>query len=291
MVGSIARIFSHALERRASTSYVIGPELSDAMRACRSLQAGGVATTICAWNSESDLAGDNAERCLEEIEAIARAGLDCYVSLKGQDIGFSRHLFSKICQTGRRLSVGIHLDSMGPEAAGEMFSLIEDLQGEDSKLGCTIPGRWTRSLADADRAIELGLRVRVVKGQWADPNQPGIDARAGFLRIVDRLAGQLRQAAIATHDPALARAALERLCASGTACELELLFGLPYQDTMAVAKAMRIPVRLYIPYGYAWLPYALRQVRKNPRIALWIMRDLLRGGSSEINRLLREQAL
>lgn len=291
MTRKIARTLLRALEQRASTSYVIGPDLSDAINACRSLRARGFATTLCAWNGENDLATDNMERCLAEIEAVALERLDCYISLKAQDVHFSQYLLGKICDVAFRLDIGVHLDSMGPETADQMFSLIGELRRKGGELGCTIPGRWVRSLADVDRAIELDLRVRVVKGQWADPKQPKIDAREGFLRVIDRLAGRVQCAAVATHDPGLAREALGRLRARGTACELELLFGLPFRDLMSIANAMGVPVRVYVPYGHAWLPYALSQVRKNPRVALWIMRDLLTGGKSEINCLPRERVL
>jgi proline dehydrogenase len=275
----------HGLARRAARAYVVGPDLADAMRVCRSLDANGFATTICAWNGEDDLAVDNATRCLEEINAIALEKVDCYISLKAQDLRFSRDLIGQIYDRARRLNVGIHFDSMGPETADQMFSLIGVLRQRSEKVGCTIPSRWARSPADAERASQMGLRVRVVKGQWGDPREPGIDARAGFLRIIDRLAGQAREAAVATHDPGLARDALGRLRARGTACELELLFGLPLRPIIPVAKEMGVPVRIYVPYGHAWLPYAIGQVRKNPRIAFWVVRDLLSGGRSELDRL------
>jgi proline dehydrogenase len=112
-----------------------------------------------------------------------------------------------------------------------------------------------------------------------------MDARANFLRIVDRLAGQAREVAVATHDPVLAREALRRLRAKGTASELELLFGLPLRRTIPVAKEIGVPLRMYVPYGHAWLPYAIGQVRRNPRISLWIVRDLLTGPRSKLDEL------
>jgi proline dehydrogenase len=286
-ISNTLRLFLHALAQRAARAYVVGPDLVDAMRVCGSLDANGFAATICAWHGEDDQAADNAARCLNEIEAIALEKYDCYVSFKAHDLWFSQDLIAQVANRARCLDVGIHFDSMGPEAADQTFSLIDDVRRRGGNVGCTIPSRWARSLADAVRAAQAGWRVRVVKGQWLDPHEPGIDARANFLRIVDRLAGQAREVAVATHDPVLAREALGRLRASGTATELELLFGLPLRHTIPVAKEIGVPVRIYVPYGHAWLPYALGQVRKNPRIPLWIMRDLLAGGRSELNRLTR----
>jgi proline dehydrogenase len=284
-ISSTLRPFFHGLAQRAARAYVVGPDLADAMRVCRSLDAKGSAATICAWNGEDDQAADNAARCLNEIKAIALEKLNCYVSLKAHDLRFSQDLIAQVADQARDFGVGIHFDSMGPEAADRTFSLIDDLRRQNGNVGCTIPSRWMRSLDDAARAAQEGWRVRVVKGQWPDPREPGMDARANFLRIVDRLAGQAREVAVATHDPVLAREALRRLRAKGTASELELLFGLPLRRTVPVAKETGVPLRIYVPYGHAWLPYAIGQVRKNPRISLWIIRDLLTGGRSELDRL------
>jgi proline dehydrogenase len=284
-ISSTLRPFIHGLAQRAARAYVVGPDLADAMKVCRSLDAKGSAATICAWNGEDDQAPDNAARCLNEIKAIALEQLNCYVSLKAHDLRFSQDLVAQVADQARDFGVGIHFDSMGPEAADRTFSLIDDLRRQNGNVGCTIPSRWMRSLDDAARAAQEGWRVRVVKGQWPDPREPGIDARANFLRIVDRLAGQAREVAVATHDPVLAREALGRLRAKGTASELELLFGLPLRRTIPVAKETGVPLRIYVPYGHAWLPYAIGQVRKNPRISFWIIRDLLTGYRSGLDRL------
>jgi hypothetical protein len=40
---------------------------------------------------------------------------------------------------------------------------------------------------------------------------------------------------------------------------------------------MGIAVRVYVPFGVSWVPYALSQVQKNPRIAWWALRDATLG--------------
>src|SRR5439155_507045 len=104
-----------------------------------------------------------------------------------------------------------------------------------------------------------------------------LEIRERFLAIVRALAGRARCVVVATHDPALARPALECLRAAGTVCELELLFGLPVRSLLPVARAAGVPVRFYVPYGHAWLPYCLSQARQHPRILWWTMRDWLLG--------------
>jgi proline dehydrogenase len=264
------------LAQRASRTYVVGPELADALRACRSLDAVGFSSTVTFWNAETDAPRDIAGHYMAAINAIGAEEFDCYVSVKAPPLRYSGDLFDEILQCARRHKVGVHFDSLSPQAADPTFSLISELRPAhaDIDIGCTLPGRWGRSPADADRAADLGLRVRVVKGQWADTAEPPMDPRRGFLSVIDRLAGRARHVAVATHDPDLAREALRRLRAAGTPCELELLFGLPLRRPIAAAEAHGAPIRIYVPYGYAWLPYVVDQMKKNPRIAWWVLCDL-----------------
>jgi hypothetical protein len=149
--------------------------------------------------------------------------------------------------------------------------------------------------------VAHGVRVRVVKGQWACPDAvigaAGVvgvvgdsmargkadavaDAaaaaavlRADYLALVKHLAGRASAVAVATHDASLARESLALLKAAGTPCELELLCGLPRRECMAVARELGVPIRLYIPFGQAWLPYALDQAVRSPKMLWWMVRD------------------
>ncbi|HVH31812.1 MAG TPA: proline dehydrogenase, partial [bacterium] len=214
---------------------------------------------------------------LAVLDAVARVGLNCSISVKAPPLEFAQDLLLAIVERARRADVSIHFDSLAPEASDATFGLIADVLPRYPRLGCTLPGRWPRSVRDADLAVELGVNARVVKGQWADPAGPDLDMRTGFLAVIDRLAGRAARVGVATHDVALAREALRRLRAANTPCELELLLGLPTGPSLSTAAAAGAPVRFYVPYGHSALPYRLSQVPQNPRVARWIVRDLLVG--------------
>lgn len=281
-MSSIGRRVASALAERAGRAYVVGPELADALRACHSLETRDLRSTICFWNRLTDAPRDIADRYLDAIDAIGDARLDCRVSIKAPPLRFSRELVRDVIERARQRDVDIHFDSLSCEASDATFSLIDEMMPIYDRIGCTLPGRWRRSVADAARAADLGLQVRVVKGQWADPREPGIDPRAGFLAVIDRLAGRAPQVAVATHDTGLAREALTRLRAAGTSCELELLFGLPLQEAISVGNEQGVPIRMYLPYGHGALPYFMRQLKRDPRIAWWILRDLFRPATTVV---------
>jgi proline dehydrogenase len=212
------------------------------------------------------------------LGAISNAGSDCYLSVKAPGLKFDIELVKKVFDEARRLNAIVHFDAMAPDTVDRTFELIGEARQIYSKLGCTLPGRWRRSLPDADRAIELGLRVRVVKGEWAGPGNDETDPREGFLRVIDRLAGRAVHVAVATHNPLMARHSLRSLKNSGTPCELELLYGLPQQPLLEIARDFGVRARMYVPYGHAGLPYRLKEALRKPRIIGWFLHDLMRGG-------------
>jgi proline dehydrogenase len=277
----VLRASAYPIAKWASRAYVAGPELTDAIRASHRFSERKIACTIGYWNGDDDSKEKVAEVYMAALDALRMNRLDCYFSIKAPAIGFDRNLLAQVVKAGEKAGTGIHFDSLGPEDADRTFELIIESarNSPDSfpRIGCTLPGRWRRSLRDASVAIDAGAKVRVVKGQWVDPDDPQIDLREGFLAVIDQLAGKARHVAVATHDPPLAREALGRLLASGTPCEMELLFGLPLKSVMQVAREMGVRVRLYIPYGHSWLPYAFSQIQKNPRILWWVIRDTIWG--------------
>ncbi len=263
------------LATRAARRYIAGPNLADAVRTCHQLSRLGFGGTVGYWNTDNETPRELADTHLAVLEALAREGLDCSISVKAPPIGFAQELVMAIVERARGADVGVHFDSLAPEASDATFATIAGALPRYPRLGCTLPGRWLRSVHDADLAVELGVHVRVVKGQWADPAEPDRDMRMGFLAVIDRLAGRAMHVGVATHDAALAREALRRLRAAHTPCELELLLGLPTGLPLRIAAAVGAPVRFYVPFGQPALPYRLSQVLQNPPIVWWILRDLL----------------
>ena len=268
------------LARHAGRAYIAGPELRDALETCRRLSPLGYSLSLCFWDTEADSSRQVADAFLAALAAIAGEKLDCYLSVKLPPLRRAGDRVEEVLAQARGQGTLVHFDSVGPEVADETFAVIADAARRGPLVGCTLPGRWRRSRADADRAVDLGLHVRVVKGQWADPAEPEIDLRKGFLDVIDALAGRARAVAVATHDAELGREALGRLLRPGTPCTLELLYGLPVRRSVQVARELGVPVRIYVPYGHGWLPYSLSQARRNPRIAWWVLRDALTRGSA-----------
>ncbi len=259
----------------AARCYIAGDQADDAARVAEGLRRRGIAATIGFWDTESQSARQVADEYRAGIERLTRLDERSYLSVKLPALRFNQELLEEVAAAAHAGARRIHFDSHGPEVADRKRTAVEALleRRPDSDLGFTLPGRWSRSSDDADWACARRLFVRVVKGQWEDPLDPHRDPRSGYLEVVRRLAGRARRVAVATHDPRLAEEAATILVDAGTPCELELLHGLPMRGCLAVARRLKLDVRVYVPYGEAYMPYALSQMRKNPRIAWWIVKD------------------
>ncbi|CAA6807156.1 MAG: Unknown protein [uncultured Thiotrichaceae bacterium] len=259
-------------------SYIAGETLDQAIDTFEYLSARGCACTLGYWNQTGESSAAIADVNIAALQAIKNSNGNGYLSVKLPPMHFDENLYAKIVNKARELRVPIHLDSHSLADADRTLELItRHTQPPYDDIGYSLPGRWKRSVADADLAAELGITVRVVKGQWDDPEDPERDPRAGFLAIVECLAGRAKLVRLASHDPTLIRESIKLLKCTDTACELELLYGLPVKAVLAVAKEYRVPVRMYIPYGMGSLPYALKYLRKNPRVLWWLFKDALLG--------------
>ena len=196
------------------------------------------------------------------------AGSDCdaLLALKAPALGFDEALVREIAAEGLPLT----FDSLTEPQAERTLALAEMFSA-----AAALPARWRRSAADAARLREGPCRIRLVKGEWADPEADAPDVAEAYLALARLLAGRKGTVGVATHDPALAEATLRILLDAGTPCELEQLRGLPRRRTLAVAKKLGVRVRLYYPFGPGWWPYAVDKALARPYLPLWAVKDLI----------------
>jgi proline dehydrogenase len=263
---------------RAAGAYTAGPVVENARTACQHAAREHLATILCYWNRSEDSPSFVAQSYIGLLQLIADLRSDSYLSIKAPAFGFDAELLNTIVENARqRGNTPLHFDAMSPETVDRTFGLIDQVQRSYSNIGCTLPGRWRRSISDVDSAVHLGLRVRVVKGEWCGLGADETDCYEGYIQVVEQLAAKrARHVAIATHDAPLASRCIDCLKAADVSCELELLYGLPQRGILELARKRNIRARMYVPYGSAGLPYRLKDVARNPRIFIWFARDLIR---------------
>ena len=269
-----ARDQRYALPRRLE-QIAQGPGPKTAARICLRLNARGLGVTVGHFPGSGDSPDSiTTANILMAVALQGRAG-DAYLSVKAPQLSFDAERLHEIAQAAAASRLSLMFDAHSPELADKTLALFAELLDTYPGTGCVLPARWRRSQADAGRFRDSTARIRVVKGEWADEHEEMPDIAASYLALVERLAGRAGAVAIATHDPQLAERSLKMLLAAGTPCELEQLRGLPRQRTMAIARQLGVPVRLYVPFGRGWLPYALDKALARPYLLGWMIRDRL----------------
>lgn len=246
-----------------------GPGPESAARRCRALGRDGLAATVGYFQSSRA----RPEEIVAAYRAVAGmlAGEDASLSVKAPPLGFDPAHLRAIAEAGAAAGLKLMLDAHACRDADSTLGLLPDLPG----TGFALPARWRRSLADAAEYRDRPARIRIVKGEWADPGGDEPDVAANYVALVASLAGREAPVAVATHDPDLAERALALLLRAGTPCELEQLRGLPSRRTMAVARRLGVKVRVYVPFGPGWWPYALDRALARPYLPGWMIRDRL----------------
>ena len=268
----------------ATRKYVAGDRLDDAVCLAARAQCHDLASTLCYWNGQNDQPSVVASEYISIIDAMQRMAFDGILAMKVPALREQDGEIEQVISRARDAGVTVVLDSHAPEQAETNLHILERFGGDG--MGLAIPGRWRRSERDTERAIELGARIRVVKGEWADPEQPAIDLRVGYLRVIRQLAGRAKCVGVATHDAALAKSAMQILADAGTPFEQEFVFPLPIEAARREGERFGARARLYIPYGEAWLPYSLKRAFRNPKTFYWLARDLLGGRKFDLPEVL-----
>jgi proline dehydrogenase len=212
--------------------------------------------------------GGPAQVMAENLRLIALlrgAGTDSYLSLKAPALGFDRGRVREIAAAAHEVGIAVLFDAHGPALADPTLDLAEWLLADFPATGCALPARWHRSRSDAARFRDTPARLRIVKGEWAETERDSLDHRAAYLALVESLAGRAAPVSIASHDAVLVERVLEVL-EGQTPCTLEQLRNLPRHRTVPLARARGLPVRLYLPFGPGWWPYALDKLLARPAL-------------------------
>jgi proline dehydrogenase len=252
-----------------------GPGPASAARICGRLNRSGLGATAGYFHARDSGPEKIVAANLAVADLLARNGGDACLSVKAPPLEFDAASLRILAEAAAAAGVGLMFDAHACRDAEQTLEAVSALLPEFPGTGFALPARWRRSMADAIAFRDRPARIRLVKGEWSDPQWQDRDVEANYLALAARLAGRSAPVAVATHDPALAEQALRLLLAAGTACELEQLRGLPARRTLAVARRLGVPVRVYVPFGPGWWPYALDQALARPYLLSWMVRDRL----------------
>jgi proline dehydrogenase len=284
-----------------ATRYVAGETAQKGVvRASELLKQKGLRSSLFylgEYVDKPELVEQNLAAKLEVTALLQGTGLDVHVSVDPTQIGFlldqdraRRNAFAIAeaiagATAGR---AGIHalmLDIEDSSVVDATIGLHDALHDAQLPVALTLQAYLHRTEADLGALIRRGAKVRLVKGAFiaggdiAFVGQSAI--KTNSRRLIDlMLSREARDAGfypiVATHDEKLHAHAIEQAQKYGwrpDEYEFEMLLGVR-GDVAERLAADGQRVRLYLPFGRDWWPYAMRRIGENPANAWLLARSL-----------------
>ncbi len=279
------------LGRRLVDRFVSGERLEDALAAARAIANQGMTTTLDqlgeavedAWSVR--IAADTAMTTLREM---AREGLEPNISIKltmfGLDLDEERTVeqVASVLTVAEQVNGFVRIDMESAAYTERTIAITERLHDRfPGRVGTVIQSYLHRSPADLERLLGQGIRVRLVKGAYAEPATvaytKGEEIDAAYVTLAERLLDAGSYPALATHDPALiasARAYADRQRIGKDRFEFQMLYGVR-RDAQHDLTRQGYRMRVYVPFGTEWYAYFSRRIAERPANALFFARQLV----------------
>ncbi len=270
--------------------FIAGTTLSDALKVAARLRAAGFLTTV-------DHLGENvrspaeakiaAEQYVVLLKALKDRGLHRNVSLKLSQIGLEidptlceQHL-SLIVAAAEQHGGFVRVDMEGSNLTqATLDQVFKQKRTQLTPIGTVVQAMLHRTSDDIVRLLEREITIRLCKGAYKEPPEIAVqghrEVQRQFAALAKRLITSDSYHGIATHDPKL----IEEIVAFARTqkvaperFEFQMLLGIrPRLQRRLLAEGWR--VRIYIPFGRAWVPYTFRRMRERKENAIFIVKSL-----------------
>jgi proline dehydrogenase len=228
---------------------------------------------------------------LRTLHAIDEARLDANISIKLTQLGLTLdrelclELTDEIAAAAKSLLRTIEIDMEASEFVEATIATYESAQRRHGNVGLAIQSYLRRSERDLERLAGLGPKIRLVKGAYREPASVALQEKsevdANYRVLLEQLlrpsANGRFFAAIGTHDPALiefAKAKIHEYAVTSEHYEFQMIYGIRRDLQRQLIEAGH-PLRVYVPFGTAWVPYFMRRLSERPANLWFVVRSLI----------------
>ncbi len=282
--------------RRATTRFMPGESMDDALEAAGSLGDRGITTLLTLLGENVDDA-EAATAVTGEFATLldrsAEASLDAHISVKpthlGLDLGFDvaaenlAALVAAAAGHGRLVAV----DMESSRYCDPTLDLYRVLRAEHENVGICLQSYLYRTDADLEELIDLAAMIRLVKGAYKEPADLAYPKKAdvdvSYLRqsvtLLEAARDGAARVAFGTHDAAMIseinRRAADMKCPRES-YEFQMLYGIE-RDLQARLAESGYRMRVLISYGAYWFPWYMRRLAERPANVGFVLRSMMRG--------------
>ncbi len=284
-------VIHNSVTRGASRRFVAGEALDDAMKATHTLNLQGLQVAL-------DLLGENvtddkearaaAQNYMEAVDLIEKTHVDANISIKLTALGLDisgelceENLLAVLERTSKQKTF-VCIDMEGSDYTARTVDMTLCMHERFEHVGTVVQSCLYRSRKDLEQLIIQGVRVRLVKGAYKEPQamayQRKQDVDRHYVQLMTLLLSRGNYPAIATHDEAIIDAACKHIRNHGiskSSFEFQMLYGIR-RDLQEKLVKQGYNMRIYVPYGSQWYAYLMRRMAERPANLMFVMSNLWR---------------
>jgi proline dehydrogenase len=274
-------------------SYVAGDTADDAVRVTRALRAAGSLVSLDYLGEDTKDPAQAAAVTDEYIELLGKLGAEglthggaAEISVKPTAVGLflgtrmAKENIARICAAARDAGTTVTLDAEEFAAIEPTLRIAAQLRDDYPDLGCVVQAGLRRTEADCRSLAGYGLRVRLCKGAYREPESVAYTSRRdidlSYARCLRVLMNGPGYPMVATHDPRLIEITGSLALLTGRATdsfEYQMLYGIrPAEQRRLADTGARM--RVYVPYGDDWYAYLVRRLAERPGNLTFFLRSL-----------------
>jgi proline dehydrogenase len=290
LIGATVPIVPKLLVRRIAAPYIAGESLDDQVVAIKELNGKGfmAASAILGEDVTQRSESTEAVEQYEEVLAtIASQRLNSNIHVKLTHLGLK--LDKEFCYNNvkRLLEVAdtygnfVRIDMEDSPTTDDTFDIFFRLNAEFENVGCVVQACLRRTADDVKELAAATANVRICKGIYIEPSEISyLDPEAirkNYAGLLEELLKASCYVGIATHDKWLVDEAIrivDALDLDGSRYEFQMLHGVDPELRRSIVETGH-RLRVAVPFGPMWYPYSVRRLRKNPRIARYVLQALL----------------
>jgi proline dehydrogenase len=283
-----SRLFRPLVKR-----FVAGEDLDTALRVGEDYAKQGYFVSM-------DLLGENVatkeeaeketQAYIEMAQRIAkspyreRMNISVKLTALGMDLGddLATDNYKRILDVCKPHDIFVRADMEGSPYTQRTIDVIKKLFPEYKNCGTVLQAYLHRTPDDIRTMIEMGARVRIVKGAYFEPESIAYQSKSKvnemYLDAAKTLLCEGNYPAVATHNEALIldlKAFINKEHIPNERFEWQMIYGVR-RDLQQQLLQEGYNIRIYIPYGAAWYPYFSRRLAERPANVLFILKSLFK---------------
>tara|TARA_B100001146_G_scaffold216308_1_gene219583 strand:+ start:503 stop:1399 length:897 start_codon:yes stop_codon:yes gene_type:complete len=290
LIGATVPLVPKPLVRRIAASYIAGETLDEQVLAIKELNGKGfmVASSILGEDvTEKSESVEAVQQYEEVLVTIASQSLNSNIHVKLTHLGlnldkeFCYNNVKRLLKMANSYGNFVRIDMEDSPTTDDTFDIFFRLNAEFENVGCVVQACLRRTANDVQKLTAAKANVRICKGIYIEPREIAYRdrgrIRGNYAVLLEELLTAGCYVGIATHDKWLVDEAFRiigTLKLDVSQYEFQMLHGVDPKLRQSIVETSH-RLRVAVPFGPMWYPYSVRRLRKNPRIARYVLQALL----------------